>query len=172
MADTPKDRSKPRTAGAVAGTAKHDKHSAPSAPVVPVPTELWKEVPDDHDYPAAQSYLSLCIDPVSAAQLVARLREAPIELFKAKDLLRSSRLDLLPLDDPSVVRDLVKVIRGAKLAPVLVIRGDLTKGEPSVIADGYHRMCASYHLSENESVPCRIIDRSEGEADTTRTDPA
>jgi hypothetical protein len=30
---------------------------------------------------------------------------------------------------------------------------------PMVIADGYHRMCASYHLSENEDIPCRIIDR-------------
>ncbi len=155
MGDKAKTRQQPKPA----------KAGSPSAPVVPVPTELWKDVPDDHDYPAAASYLSLCIDSESADKLVARLRKAPIERHKAKDLLRSSRLDLLPLDDPSVVRDLVKVIRGARLSPVLVIRGDLDRGEPSVIADGYHRMCASYHLSENETVPCRIIDRADDKAD-------
>ena len=44
--------------------AKKDKHiqaaTTPTAPVVPVPQELWEHEPDDHDYPAAESYLSLC----------------------------------------------------------------------------------------------------------------
>ena len=44
------------------------------------------------------------------------------------------------------------------VAPVLIVRGDLLKGLKTVIADGYHRTCASYHLSENESIPCAIID--------------
>ena len=26
------------------------------------------------------------------------------------------------------------------------------------IADGYHRVCASYHLDENADIPCRIVD--------------
>jgi len=137
----------------------HDKAATATPPTVNVPTELWKNEPDEHDYPAAESYLGLCIDPDTAKQLVDRLRTAPIVLHPAKDLLRSSRLHLLGLEDPSVKRDLVKVVLGQKLSPVLVLRGDLDKGQPSVIADGYHRMCASYHLSENELIPCRIIDR-------------
>jgi hypothetical protein len=26
------------------------------------------------------------------------------------------------------------------------------------IADGYHRICASYHLDEDADIPCRIAD--------------
>jgi hypothetical protein len=26
------------------------------------------------------------------------------------------------------------------------------------IADGYHRVCASYHVEENTDIPCRIVD--------------
>lgn len=128
-------------------------------PTVAVPTVLWKDEPDEHDYPAAASYLTLCADPPVVKKLVKRLRKAPIEHHKAKDLLRSSWLPLLPPDDPSVARDLAKVQDGRQLSPVLIVRGDLLAGLPMVIADGYHRMCASYHLSENEDIPCRIIDR-------------
>ncbi|MDQ5973056.1 MAG: hypothetical protein QG661_265 [Actinomycetota bacterium] len=138
---------------------KANDDAARPLPTVTVPTELWKNEPDDHDYPAALSYLGLCIDPERAKHLVEKLRTAPIVMHPAKDLLRSSGLELLGLDDPSVKRDLVKVVLGDKLSPVLVLRGDLEKGQPSVIADGYHRMCASYHLSENELIPCRITDR-------------
>ena len=26
------------------------------------------------------------------------------------------------------------------------------------IADGYHRVCASYHLNEDTDIPCRLVD--------------
>jgi hypothetical protein len=26
------------------------------------------------------------------------------------------------------------------------------------VADGYHRICASYHLDEDTDIPCRIVD--------------
>ncbi len=136
------------------GGKKHDETDA--APAVPV--ELWKDEPDEHDYPAALSYLSLCLDAKKSGDLVARLRKAPVATFKAKDLLRSSGLALLPLDDPSVIKDLVKVVRGERLSPVLVVRGHALDGVPSIIADGYHRICASYHVSEDEDIPCRIVD--------------
>lgn len=128
------------------------------APVVPVPAELWKDEPDEHDYPAADSYLSLCVDAKKAKALVGRLKKASVERYKAKDLLRSSGLPLLPLDDPSVKRDLAKVVRGQRLSPELIVRGHALQGVPAIIADGYHRVCASYHLSEDEDIPCRIID--------------
>jgi hypothetical protein len=141
-----------------AASSKAPSIVAQPAPVVPVPAELWKDEPDDHDYPAAQNYLSLCVDAKKAEHLTDLLRQASIETFKAKDLLRSARLDLLPLDDPSVKRDLAKVVRGQRLSPVLVVRGHALEGVPSIVADGYHRICASYHLSEDEDIPCRIID--------------
>jgi hypothetical protein len=28
---------------------------------------------------------------------------------------------------------------------------------PMVIADGFHRICASYHIDENAEIPCRLV---------------
>jgi hypothetical protein len=36
---------------------------------------------------------------------------------------------------------------------------DLSLGIALQIADGYHRVCASYHLDENTDIPCRIADQ-------------
>ena len=137
-------------------TKKADKALTP--PEVATPKELWKTDPDDHDYPAAESFLSLLATAAEAKRLADLLKDAPIEFHPAKDVLRGAALPLLPLDDASVVRDLAKVIEGHRLSPVLLVRGDVHLGVRAIIADGYHRVCASYHLSENEQIPCRLID--------------
>jgi hypothetical protein len=117
----------------------------------------WKHEPDDHDYPAAADYLSLVAEPERVDHMVASLREAPITTRKAKDLLRAAGLPLLADDNAHVLTDLAKVHKGQALSPVLVVRGDLTTGVPAQIADGYHRICASYHVDENTEIPCRIV---------------
>jgi hypothetical protein len=122
------------------------------------PSEHWKEQPDEHDYPAADDFLTLIMDPSVAEDVVAALKTAPLESRKAKDLLRSSRLELLPEDNAHVARDLGKVRRGERLSPVLLVRGRLTQNVALTIADGYHRICASYHIDENADIPCRIVD--------------
>lgn len=63
---------------------------------------------------------------------------------------------LLGADDSEVASDLRKVKFGKKLSPVLLIQGT-----PLWIADGYHRVCASYHLDEKIEIPCRIVPRSD-----------
>jgi hypothetical protein len=118
----------------------------------------WKAEPEEHDYPAAADYLSLLVDSGTATALVDGLRSAPLVHRKAKDLLRASGLRLLEADNPHVAGDLGKVHDGQKLSPVLLVRGDLRSGRTLVVADGYHRICASYHLDENTDVPCRIAD--------------
>jgi hypothetical protein len=118
----------------------------------------WKELPDEHDYPAAQDYLSLVISPAVAKKLVRRLRTVPIEHRKAKDLLRASRLPLLATDNFHVSKDLKKVAQGRLLSPVLLVRGTLRPQTPLIVADGYHRICSSYHLDEDADIPCRIAD--------------
>lgn len=118
----------------------------------------WKGEPDAHDYPAARDYLSLLVSPVLAKAVVVALRKAVIETYKAKDLLRASDLRLLPPDNFHVAKDLAKIAKGVKLSPVLVVRGDLTRGRPLTIADGYHRICASYHVREDADIPCRMAD--------------
>ncbi|HET9058848.1 MAG TPA: hypothetical protein VFN61_02920 [Acidimicrobiales bacterium] len=117
--------------------------------------EHWKDEPERQDFPAARSYLSLLVEPGEANKIVKALRDEPDAAhYKAKDILRASRLPLLPLDDPEVAKDLAKVKAGTKLSPVLVVRGD-----PLWVADGYHRICASYHLDEDAEIPCRIVAR-------------
>jgi hypothetical protein len=118
-------------------------------------TEHWKEEPDDKDYPHAFNYLSLLTDPHEAKKIVTTLkRRSRIDHFKAKDLFRASGLPHLPADDHQVDKDLKKVKSGEMLSPVLLVRG-----APLWVADGYHRICASYHLDKDEDIPCRIVDR-------------
>ena len=71
---------------------------------------------------------------------------------KAKDLLRASQLALLGEDNKHVSADLRKAVSGAALSPILMLRGDDTR--PLIIADGYHRVCASYWIDENTDIPC------------------
>jgi len=127
--------------------------------MAPKVTENWAENPDDQDYPAAEDYLSLLMSPATAKRLVGRLRTAAIAHRKAKDLLRASRLPVLPPENFHVAKDLKKVRAGKKLSPVLLVRGRIGEGEvPLTVADGYHRICASYQLDEDADIPCRIVD--------------
>ena len=118
--------------------------------------EHWLDEPEAEDFRAAESYLSLLVGPVAAAKLGKALRkERTLTHYAAKDILRTSRLPLLGPDDPEVANDLEKVKLGKKLSPVLLVHGD-----PLWVADGYHRVCASYHLDEKTQVPCRIVPRT------------
>jgi hypothetical protein len=77
--------------------------------------------------------------------------------FKAKDLLRASGLPLLPADDIEVAKDLAQIHAGNPLSPCLVIRGNISKWHPAQIADGYHRVCASYYTDEDTEIPVKIV---------------
>lgn len=118
--------------------------------------EHWKDEPEAQDFPAAESYLSLLVGPAAAAGLAKALRkERTLHHYAAKDILRAAGLPLLGPDDSEVVADLDKVKAGAKLSPVLLVWG-----MPLWVADGYHRVCASYHLGEKTWVPCRVVART------------
>jgi hypothetical protein len=121
-----------------------------------MPDVIWKSEPEEHDYPAARDYLALIADPAETAVLVDRLRAAPVQHWKAKDILRASGLPLLPVDNPHVAQDLHKIEHRKALSPVLLVRGELAAGRPLQVADGYHRVCASYHTNENTDIPCRL----------------
>lgn len=117
----------------------------------------WADAPAEHDYPAAASFLRLLTNPAQAEAMSASMLQAPTVWHPVKDILRAARLPLLPAEDPEVVKDLKKVSKGTALSPVLLVQGDLVTGRGLQIADGYHRVCASYHLNENTAVPCRMV---------------
>jgi hypothetical protein len=109
------------------------------------------------DYPSAISYLTLIVSPAAAKRTVESLREAELTRRKAKDLLRASGLALLPGDNSEVRERLRAMIEGDELTPVPLVRNSSPAGH-LIVADGYHRICASYILDEDADIPCRIVD--------------
>ena len=116
----------------------------------------WLEKPEAHDFPAAADYLALLTDSDIVNELTQRLQLGTVVHKQAKDILRAAQLRLLPVDNPHVAADLSKIKKGNPLSPILLVRGDLIKGVPLQIADGYHRVCASYHTDENIDIPVVI----------------
>ena len=105
-------------------------------------SEHWKDKPEAQDFPAAESYLSLLVGPEATSKLAKALRkQRSLKNHAAKDILRAANLPLLGPDDSEVAADLNKVKLGDRLSPVLLVQGELLW-----VADGYHRICASYHL--------------------------
>ena len=115
----------------------------------------WLKEPEEHDYPAARSYLNLIYDDSVAEALVEKLRSAPVTTFKAKDIFRASSLSLLGVSNFHVKKDQRKITSGQNISPLLVVR-DATNGKV-VIADGYHRLCATYSFDEDAVIPCKIV---------------
>ena len=115
----------------------------------------WLKEPEEHDYPAALSYLSLIYDEQTAINYVNKLKTAPISQFKAKDIFRASSLSLLGISNSHVAKDQKKIESGHKLSPLLLLR-DSANGKV-VIADGYHRLCAIYSYNEDALISCQIV---------------
>lgn len=119
--------------------------------------QVWMDAPEAHDYPAAESYLSLVFAPKLAAELARKLRKAPLVRHKAKDILRASGLAILPKENFFVARNLQKIADGDAMSPLLLVRGDASRGIPLIVADGYHRVCASWYRDEDALIPSRIV---------------
>jgi hypothetical protein len=117
---------------------------------------LWRPAPSLEDLEGAQNYLSLLSAGPTAKQLVHRLSRARTFRATAKDLLRASNLPLLPRDESHVQQDLKRIHKGKPLSPVLLVQGDMSRGIPLVIADGYHRICAVCYFDEDASIAYRM----------------
>ena len=112
----------------------------------------WADAVAEHDYAAAEAYLSLKLDHDDVDKAVRRLRKAELTSRRANDILRAAGLVAAPLDDPGVMKDLVKAIEGRRLSPVLV----LSAKKGADIADGFHRVSLVYRLDPYGVVPLKI----------------
>jgi hypothetical protein len=117
----------------------------------------WLDEPEDHDYDAAADYLSMLGEAAVVEKAVAALRKAKPVYRKAKDILRAAQLSLLPETNAHVKADLRKISDGKRLSPILLVRGNAVTAVRLEIADGYHRVCASYLTDENTAIPCRLV---------------
>ena len=115
----------------------------------------WLSEPEEHDYLAAKSYLSLIYDESVANAYGEKLRRSAISEFKAKDIFRASRLSLLGVSNAHVEKDRQKIESGRELPPLLLVRD--STNDKVIIADGYHRLCAIYPYDEDAIIPCKIV---------------
>ena len=119
---------------------------------------IWGHKVGERDFGAAQRYLALLFTQDEAAHLIRSLRAASFTEYPAKDLLRASQTHLLDKDNSEVAKDLKKIKKGKKLVPVLLVRGDGNYGATLTIADGYHRICASWLWDEECPVAAYVVD--------------
>jgi hypothetical protein len=117
----------------------------------------WVSRPGKTEFDGALRYLSLQFRSAMARRLVAKARRAVVAEHVAKDVLRASRLPLLPTDERHVADNLKKIRKGKPLTPVIAVQGDWMNGRPLIIADGYHRMCAACHADEDSPIKLVIV---------------
>lgn len=115
----------------------------------------WLEEPQEKDYLAAHSFLSLVVAPASLTELIAALRRAPSGRWAARDILRAASLPpLKPQQSADVAEKLDKIKQAIPISPILLVGGI---SESLVIADGYHRASAAFRVDEDASVPGRLL---------------
>jgi hypothetical protein len=110
----------------------------------------WLPNSENHDYPAAVSYLSPLYDAAATAKYVKKLRKARISKYRAKDIFR------LGISNLHVEHDRKKILAGQSLSPLLLVRA--TSNPTVIIADGYHRLCAVYSFDEDAVKYCAEVE--------------
>lgn len=115
----------------------------------------WLSKPEVHDYPAAQSYLSLFYDEDTVKKIIAKLKAVQPSNYKAKDIFRASELSLLGISNAHMKKDRKKIKKGISLSPLLLVRDPANA--KVIVADGYHRLCAVYSFDEDAVIPCKIV---------------
>ena len=119
------------------------------------PRIKWLDEPEEKDYLAAHSFMSMVLAPGALEQTIAGLRDAPLGHWAAKDLLRAAGLPVLrPKESTEVAEKLAKIKKGTPISPVLLVGGIR---DYLVIADGYHRASAAHRIDEDALVPGRLL---------------
>src|SRR5450432_2107643 len=118
---------------------------------------VWKKKSEPPDYEGGLNFLTLIFPAAKSKSLLRALHKTENIERAAKDLLRAAGLPLLPRDEPHVDEDLKRIHKGKPLAPVLLVRGDMSKGIPLIVADGYHRICAICYYDESAPIPSRLV---------------
>ena len=115
----------------------------------------WRTEAAEKNIKNAEGFLRLTFSKADADTAAKKFEEhkSRIEYFKAKDILRSSELALLPPTDGEVKEKLERIKNGIVLNPILLVRDK----HKLYIADGYHRVCASYHVDEAADVASILV---------------
>lgn len=116
----------------------------------------WRMEAEERDYRSAYDFLTLLMDEEIVEINVQMLRDqSGVVARRAKDLLRASNLPLLSRVDEYIARNLHEISEGKKLSPALCLRGNPRRG--FIIADGYHRICASYYCDPDADILLKLV---------------
>jgi hypothetical protein len=115
----------------------------------------WFKEPQKHDYPSAESSLTLILEPQATKIVVNQLKNAEMTEFAAKDIFRASGLSLLGVSNSHVEKDRTRIILNKALSPLLLFRDRHRR--MLIITGGYHRLCAVYTFDEDAMIPCKIV---------------
>jgi len=115
----------------------------------------WLDEPEEKDYRAAHSFLSMVLAPSLLSEVIDALHGAPRGHWAAKDILRAAGLPpLKPKESAEVAEKLEKIKEGIPISPILLVGG---VRDYLVIGDGYHRASAAYRVDEDALVPGRLL---------------
>ena len=118
----------------------------------------WADEVDPDHYDDAFDYLSLHWSSDRAREAVDALKEAAIIEHLPGDILRAAispaggPVTLLPWDDPGLRRELIRILDGGQIKPILCV--NLQQG--IVIADGFHRTSLAYHVATLRKMPLKL----------------
>lgn len=115
----------------------------------------WLEEPEGRDLVAAESYLTLVLDPDDVATAMDALPWEKLRVFKAKDIFRASGL---PLPNPyredlDVESEENKIEVGIPLSPVLLVQAP----DRLHVASGYYQLCAVFGHDPAVQVQCKLV---------------
>lgn len=114
----------------------------------------WLDKPVDKDYLSANDYLELLYGKKNARKWSKALKDAPMTSYLARDLLRASATPISEVQAFDWIKQEKEIASGTPLSPILLIRQE--NGQPLIIADGFHRLCAVFSVDQDTSVPCKI----------------
>jgi len=107
-----------------------------------------------HAYTAAEVYLLLLYTPEQVAEIVFKLKAAPINHLKAHDIFFAAGLARFAENNAHVEHDQKKIRNNIALAPLLLVC-DESKGKMFIV-NGYHRLCAISLLVEDVWIKCKV----------------
>jgi hypothetical protein len=115
---------------------------------------IFAAKPVAKDFTGATNYLTLCFPSDVVDALIAKLKTGKVTQARANDILRASRLHPVDDSDPGVKKEIGNIKDEVTLPPVFLIQGDLFRGIPLIVADGYHRVSACYLRDPDAMVSC------------------
>jgi len=116
-------------------------------------SDIWKERPEKHDYPAAQDYLTLVLEEGTARKIVGGAAKGADFAPKGQgSVARQPPWRYCRADNPHVAGRSQRRSREANRSRRFFwLRGDAKMDVPLQVADGYHRICASWYRDEKYS---------------------